>query len=155
MSPSGRRLQAGSVNVTRNVKPRDLADWPACRFLALFFWSWAALITFSPVLLLAVLSVAWMQPLTSVIPLAKVTVLQVGLIAAVLTPSASPPASAVSPAPRSSRCWGPWPVGSLWPCSSASALKFDLRHPRRVLRRSGQQLCDARSRRSITSCQSL
>jgi hypothetical protein len=86
MSPSGRRLQAGSVNVTRNVKPRDLADWPACRFLALFFWSWAALITFGPVLLLAVLSVAWMQPLTSVIPLTKVTVLQVGLIAAVLTP---------------------------------------------------------------------
>ncbi|GHD81280.1 MULTISPECIES: hypothetical protein [Streptomyces] len=74
------------MNVTRNVKPRDLANWPACRFLALFFWSWAALITFGPILLLAVLSVAWMQPLTSVIPLAKVTVLQVGLIAAVLTP---------------------------------------------------------------------
>jgi hypothetical protein len=86
MSPSGRRLEAGSVNVTRNVKPRDLADWPACRFLALFFWSWAALITFGPVLLMAVLSVAWIQPLTSLIPLTKVTVLQVGLIAAVLTP---------------------------------------------------------------------
>ncbi|MFF4551050.1 hypothetical protein [Streptomyces sp. NPDC001435] len=74
------------MNVTRNVKPRDLADWPACRFLALFFWSWVALITFGPVLLLAVLSVAWMQPLTSVIPLTRVTALQVGLIAAVVTP---------------------------------------------------------------------
>lgn len=74
------------MNVTRNVKPRDLADWPACRFLALIFWSWAALITFGPVLLMAVLSVAWIQPLTSLIPLTKVTVLQVGLIAAVLTP---------------------------------------------------------------------
>lgn len=86
MSSAGRRRQAGSVNVTRNAEPRDLADWPACRFFALFFWSWAALITFGPIFLLAVLSVAWMQPLTSVIPLAKVTVLQVGLIAAVLTP---------------------------------------------------------------------
>ncbi|MFH9012487.1 hypothetical protein ACH4C6_13990 [Streptomyces sp. NPDC017943] len=74
------------MSVTRNVKPRDLADWPACRYLALFFWSWATLITFGPVLLLAVLSVAWMQPLTSVVPSAKVTVLQVGLTAVVLTP---------------------------------------------------------------------
>ncbi|MFI8951983.1 hypothetical protein ACIGO6_36510 [Streptomyces sp. NPDC053750] len=74
------------MNVTQNVKPRDLADWPACRFLALFFWSGVSLITFGPVLLLAVLSVAWMQPLTPVISLARVTVLQVGLIAAVVTP---------------------------------------------------------------------
>ncbi|MGW7045219.1 hypothetical protein ACWGDT_21480 [Streptomyces avermitilis] len=74
------------MNVTRNVKPRDLADWPACRYLALFFWSWATLITFGPVLLLAVLSVAWMQPLASVVPSAKATVIQVGLAAAVLTP---------------------------------------------------------------------
>ena len=86
MPPSGRPLQAGSVNVTRNVKPRDLADWPACRFLALFFWSGAALITFGPLLLLAVLSVAWMQPMTSVVPLTKVAALQVGLTAAVLAP---------------------------------------------------------------------
>lgn len=90
MSPSGRRLQPGSVNVTRNVKPRDLADWPTCRFLALFFWSWAALITFGPILLPAVLSVAWMQPLASVISLTKVTVLQVGLIAARLPGSGRP-----------------------------------------------------------------
>ncbi|MGI5377911.1 hypothetical protein ACQEV2_27430 [Streptomyces sp. CA-251387] len=74
------------MNVTRNVKPRDLADWPACRYLALFFWSWATLLTFGPVLLLAVLSLAWMQPLTSVVPSATVTVIQVGLTAAVLTP---------------------------------------------------------------------
>ncbi|MGW2614416.1 hypothetical protein [Streptomyces sp. NPDC001500] len=74
------------MNVTRNVKPRDLADWPACRYLALFFWSWATLITFGPVLLLAALSVAWMQPLTSMVPSAKVTVIQVGLTAAVLVP---------------------------------------------------------------------
>lgn len=74
------------MNVTRNVKPRDLADWPACRYVALFFWSWATLIAFSPVLLLAILSIAWMQPLTSVVPSAKITVIQVGLTAAVLTP---------------------------------------------------------------------
>ncbi|MFF6995813.1 hypothetical protein ACFY93_12770 [Streptomyces sp. NPDC008313] len=74
------------MNVTRNVKPRDLADWPACRYLALFFWSWATLITFGPTLLMAVLSVAWMQPLTSVVPSAKVTVIQVGITSAVLTP---------------------------------------------------------------------
>jgi hypothetical protein len=55
MSLSGCRVQPGSVNVTRNVEPRDLADWPACRFIALFFWSWVALITFGPVLLLAFL----------------------------------------------------------------------------------------------------
>lgn len=143
------------MNVTRNAEPRDLADWPASRFFALFFWSWAALITFGPILLLAVLSVAWMQPSTSVIPLAKVTVLQVGLIAAVLTPSTSPLASAVSPAPPGSRFWGPWPEASLWPCSSAWALEFDLRHPRRIHRRSGQQLCDARSRGDTASCQSV
>ena len=80
------RPQAGPMNVTRNVKPRGLADRPACRCLALFFWGWATLLTFGPVLLLAVLSVAWMQPLTSVVPSVKVTVIQVGLTAAVLTP---------------------------------------------------------------------
>ncbi|WP_409471631.1 hypothetical protein [Streptomyces sp. HC307] len=74
------------MNVTRNVKPRDLADWPGWRCPALVFWSWAALLTFGPVLLVAVLSVAWAQPLTAVIPSAKVTVIQVGLAAAVLIP---------------------------------------------------------------------
>lgn len=74
------------MHVTRNVKPHDLADWPACRFLALFFWSWAALITFGPILLVAVLSIAWMQPLTWVAPQTKVSALQDGLTAAVLTP---------------------------------------------------------------------
>ncbi|MFJ9739295.1 hypothetical protein [Streptomyces sp. NPDC101166] len=73
------------MNVTRNVKPRDLADSPACRRLAVFFWSCAALVTFGPVLLLAVLSVAWAHPL---IPAGsvKVTGIQVALTAAVLTP---------------------------------------------------------------------
>ncbi|MFI2367958.1 hypothetical protein [Streptomyces sp. NPDC018833] len=74
------------MNVTRNVKPHDLADWPACRYLALFFWSWTALITICPVLLLTVLSVAWAQPLTPVVPWAKVTLIQIGLTAAVLVP---------------------------------------------------------------------
>jgi hypothetical protein len=74
------------VNVNRNVKPHDLADWTACRFLALFFWGWVAVITLGPVLLLAVLSVTWAQPLRSVIPFAGVSALQVGLIAAVVTP---------------------------------------------------------------------
>ena len=75
------------MNVTRNVEPRDLADWPACRFLALFFWSWAVLITFAPLLFLTALSVAWMQPMDAVVvPMAKVTALQVGVTTAVLTP---------------------------------------------------------------------
>jgi hypothetical protein len=74
------------VNVTRNVEPRDLADWPACRCLALFFWSWATLIAFGPTLVLAVLSVVWMQPLPSVVPSAKVTLIQTGATSAVLTP---------------------------------------------------------------------
>jgi hypothetical protein len=74
------------MNVTRNVQPRDLADWPACRYLALFFWSGAGLITFGPVLVLAALSVLWMQPLASVGPAANVTVTQIGLTAAALSP---------------------------------------------------------------------
>lgn len=86
MSLSGGRPQAGPVNVTRNVEPRDLAGWPACRYLALFFWSWAALITFGPALVLAALSVVWMQPLPSVVPSAKMTMIQVGVTSAVLTP---------------------------------------------------------------------
>ncbi|MFF0449989.1 hypothetical protein ACFYT4_26895 [Streptomyces sp. NPDC004609] len=86
MSPPGRRRQAGSVNVTRNVVPRDLADGPACRVLALLFWSGTALITFGPVLLTTAISIAWMQPITVLTPLTKVAGLQVGLIAAVVTP---------------------------------------------------------------------
>ncbi|MEU5687742.1 hypothetical protein [Streptomyces venezuelae] len=74
------------MNVTRNVKPRDLADWPACRYLALFFWSWTALITFGHVSLVAVVAVAWAQPLTSVVPAVEVTLIQIGLTVAVLTP---------------------------------------------------------------------
>jgi hypothetical protein len=74
------------MKVTRNVKPRDLADWLACRYLALSFWSRATLFTFGPVLLLAVLSVAWMQPLTSLVPSVQLTMSQIGLTAAVLTP---------------------------------------------------------------------
>ncbi|MFF3740483.1 hypothetical protein [Streptomyces sp. NPDC002566] len=73
------------MNVTRNVKPRDLADSQACRCLAVFFWAWAALITFGPVLLLTALSVAWAQPLIRADSV-KVTVLQVALTAAVATP---------------------------------------------------------------------
>ena len=74
------------MNVTRNVKPRDLADWPACLYLALFFWSWTALIVVGPVLLLTVLCVAWAQPLTSVVPWAEVAAVQIGLTAVVLVP---------------------------------------------------------------------
>lgn len=74
------------MHVTRNVKPRDLADWPACRYLALFFWSWTALITFGHVLLMTAVAVAWAQPLTSVVPSVKVTLIQIGLTAAVLIP---------------------------------------------------------------------
>ncbi|MEU3491029.1 hypothetical protein [Streptomyces massasporeus] len=73
------------MNVTRNVKPRNLADWPAWPYVALFFWSWAALFTFGPLVVMTVLSVAWATPL-SLEPLAKVAALQVGLIAATLTP---------------------------------------------------------------------
>lgn len=73
------------MHVTRNVRPHNLADWPACRCLALFFWSWATLITFGPVVLVAVMSVAWAQPLSS-LPSAKVIVIQTALTAAVLTP---------------------------------------------------------------------
>ncbi|MBB6421615.1 hypothetical protein [Streptomyces sp. AK010] len=73
------------MNVTRNVKPRNLADWPAWPYVALFFWSWAALVTFGPLVVMTVLSVAWATPL-SLEPLAQVAALQVGLIAATLTP---------------------------------------------------------------------
>ncbi|WP_159394795.1 hypothetical protein [Streptomyces sp. H-KF8] len=74
------------MNVTRNVKPRDLADWPVMPFLALFFWGGAALLTFSPVLLLAVLSFLWMYQMEPVVPMAKAVALQVVFTAAVLTP---------------------------------------------------------------------
>ena len=86
MPLSGRRRQAASVNVQRNVKPRDLGDLPACLPLAVLFWSWAALIMFGPVLLLAVLSAAWAQPMPELAPWARVSLLQAGIAATVLTP---------------------------------------------------------------------
>ncbi|WP_158693135.1 hypothetical protein [Streptomyces viridochromogenes] len=115
------------MNVTRNVEPRDLADWPACRRLALFFWSWAAVITFGPVLLLAVVSIAWMQPLTSVVPSAKVTVIQVGITAAVSMPLYFAPG--VRRLARTARfaLLGPWPWSLPWPCSFASVATFERR----------------------------
>ncbi|MFE6157435.1 hypothetical protein ACFQ7F_00740 [Streptomyces sp. NPDC056486] len=74
------------MNVTRNVKPRELPDWPACWYLALFFWSWTALITFGPVFVLALVSIAWAQPLTSVVPSVQLSAIQIGLTAAALLP---------------------------------------------------------------------
>ncbi|MEU0677600.1 hypothetical protein ABZ330_32855 [Streptomyces sp. NPDC006172] len=73
------------MNVTRNVKPRNLADSQACCSLAVLFWTCAALITFGPVLLLAVLSVAWAHPLMPA-ALMRVTLIQVALTAAAITP---------------------------------------------------------------------
>ncbi|OQD54478.1 hypothetical protein BM536_021130 [Streptomyces phaeoluteigriseus] len=74
------------MNVRRNVKPRDLGDWPACLPLAVLFWSWAALIAFGPLLLLTLLSAAWAQPMREWSAWARVTLFQVGGVAAVLTP---------------------------------------------------------------------
>lgn len=100
MRASGRRPQAGSVHVQRNVKPRDLGDRPACLPLAVLFWSGAALIAFGPVLLRALLSVArsllsvawaqptapWAEPTTELAAWARVAMFQVGIVAVVLTP---------------------------------------------------------------------
>jgi hypothetical protein len=86
MPPSGRRPQAGSVNVQRNVKPRDLGDWPACLPLAVLFWSGAALIAFGPVLVLTLLAAAWAQPMTAQVAGARLAMFQVGTIAVLLTP---------------------------------------------------------------------
>ncbi|MFF8731790.1 hypothetical protein ACF073_35710 [Streptomyces sp. NPDC015171] len=90
------------MNTPRSIKHRDLADWPVWRYLALFSWSCTAAITFGPSLLLAVLSAAWAQPLALVIPSAKVTLIQVGLAAAVLTPLYFAPG--VRRLARSARC---------------------------------------------------
>ncbi|MET9505757.1 hypothetical protein ABZY42_29200 [Streptomyces sp. NPDC006622] len=74
------------MNVKRNVEPHGLGDWAGWFPLAVLFWSWAALLVFGPVVLLAVLSAAWAQPMTSLAPWARVAVLQVGVTAAVLAP---------------------------------------------------------------------
>lgn len=86
MPPSGRRPQAGSVNVQRNVKPHDLGDRPACLPLAVLFWSGAALIAFGPVLLLTLFSVVWAQPMAAQVAGARLAMFQVGTIAVLLTP---------------------------------------------------------------------
>ncbi|QNP64332.1 hypothetical protein [Streptomyces genisteinicus] len=74
------------MNPPKTAEPRDVADWPVCRPLALFLWGWAGLSAFGPAAFMTALCVAWAQPLTAVAPSARAAVLSVGLWIAVLTP---------------------------------------------------------------------
>ncbi|MFJ9719785.1 hypothetical protein ACIRPQ_28330 [Streptomyces sp. NPDC101213] len=74
------------MNVKRNVVPRDIGDSPLCLALALLFWGLTALIVWGPLVLLPVFSVAWGQSPRWMLPWLEVTLLQIGIGAAVLTP---------------------------------------------------------------------
>lgn len=122
MPPAGHRSQAGSVNVKRDVKPRDIGDSPVCLAIALFFRSRTALIVFGSVVLLAVFSVVRAQPPTSVVPWAEVVLLQVGIAAVVLTPLCFVPGA--GPLARSARFALPGPVAGA--VALAVLLRVDL-----------------------------
>lgn len=89
MRLSARPQHAYTVNIIRNVKPRDLAGGPGATAAAVFFWSCAALIVVVPLgfyMLLAVVVIAWAQMPPSPVPWVGVSLVQVGAVVVLVVP---------------------------------------------------------------------